>query len=417
MKQKQKNNDLAVKLDDRIHLKRDAVGAIWHYYFRLAGKQYRSTTKTADLHKATSIARQAYADLDYRLRNGETLETVSFKKLVKKYLESIAGKTANKIKGDTGLINRRFMAYFGKLDDVSKINKGMLNNYVIWRRDIVKQKVTNSSLNREGSVLNQILRMGYEHGWIKQQLKLGNESAKYEYNRREDFKDAELNKLLKTSEQRIEEYRSDKLSKQERGRLTNKLWERQLLHDMIILLLNTGMRVDESKTVTWGNVDLDAHEIKLKKAGKKNEQRPVIVKSEGIAALKRLKARREEWCKNKGKTFSEKDYVQAMPNGERVGDLRGGFNGLLGEAGLEYESKTEKHVLTSLRYTYATRMLKAAKITVDQLATQMGTSPAMIKKHYGHVTARDYKNIILDANKKVPHPDFWKMVDESDLVR
>ena len=48
----------------------------------------------------------------------------------------------------------------------------------------------------------------------------------------------------------------------------------------------------------------------------------------------------------------------------------------------------QNRTLYSLRHTYATFALTLSRIDIHLLAKQMGTSIAMIERHYSHVIAR-----------------------------
>ena len=73
---------------------------------------------------------------------------------------------------------------------------------------------------------------------------------------------------------------------------TRQHWQRQLLYDYILILANTGLRVDESKTIIWRNVDFDNRTILLEYAGKTRSSRRIVMRRSAIKALQRIKARR-----------------------------------------------------------------------------------------------------------------------------
>ena len=68
--------------------------------------------------------------------------------------------------------------------------------------------------------------------------------------------------------------------------------------------------------------------------------------------------------------------------------LRPLFKKLLEDAGLLYDEFGKARTLYSCRHTYATFRLLYKKVPVHTLAVNMGTSLAMIEKHYSHLTAR-----------------------------
>lgn len=66
------------------------------------------------------------------------------------------------------------------------------------------------------------------------------------------------------------------------------------------------------------------------------------------------------------------------------------FNSYLQEHNLLIDAVTEQNrVLYSLRHTYATFRLTHDKVPIHTLAAQMGTSVAMIEKHYSHLKVKE----------------------------
>ena len=62
------------------------------------------------------------------------------------------------------------------------------------------------------------------------------------------------------------------------------------------------------------------------------------------------------------------------------------FNTYLTEHNLLYDAVTDKkRTFYSLRHTYATLALTHDSVAIHTLAKQMGTSVAMIEKHYSHL--------------------------------
>ena len=89
------------------------------------------------------------------------------------------------------------------------------------------------------------------------------------------------------------------------------------------------------------------------------------------------------------------EKVIALPDGKAVSSFKKGFDQLLRASEFKYELKEDRHVLTSLRHTYATFRLTTKigkRATMRALAQQMGTSDRMIQKHYGHDQIEDYRD-------------------------
>ncbi len=285
-----KKSKSTIEVADGVYLKKNGSSDKWHYYFVINGKQFRATTKTKDTNAAKHIALNAWQDALDRKRAGKLVEKVSFKKLSQKYIESLKGQKKLKFHSET--IKRHFVDFFGKVDDISKITAGMLNDYLNHRKDKSEHKVLNQSLNKENVVFNQMMRLAVEYGWLQKELKIKRQSESQSYNRRAHFTFDEYKKLQEVSRKRVREFSSSALSAKERGRLTTRHWNRSLLHDVIILLANTGMRVDELKTITWRDVDWKNQTITLHNAGKTKSSRVVIVRGYGLRAAERIRDKR-----------------------------------------------------------------------------------------------------------------------------
>jgi len=392
-----KNKD-TIEILDGVFLKRHMNGK-WHYYFKVDGKQFRNSTKTKDREEATRITLDAYQDAKDKKRSGKTVEKISFKKLSKKYLESLKGSSPAKVESHTGTIKRHLMPFFEKFDDISKINKGTINDYVTHRKNKKNEQTEETAsprtLNRESGVLNQIFRFGSDYGWCEKDLKFQYQSEKGT-GRRVHFTREQAKTLIEVSRKRITELKN--IEGQKGGLLTNQLRARMLLHDIMIFILCCGVRVDELGTIRWKDVNWEKSTIKLERAGKVKSNRQFFVRPEGIKALKRIQQRRLQYLN--GKPLNQEERIKSDTNGRYVGSLKGGFRNLLDACGFKYrEDGSDKHTLTSLRHSYATFSLTATKgkrASMRALEKQMGTSARMIESHYGHDNPEDYKDELLE---------------------
>jgi hypothetical protein len=87
--------------------------------------------------------------------------------------------------------------------------------------------------------------------------------------------------------------------------------------------------------------------------------------------------------------------VIALPDGTTVWDFKKAFRDLLADCGFVYTDPKDRHTLTSLRHTYATRLLTrrdGPRVSIRTLTKQMDTSERMINAHYGHDDIEDYRD-------------------------
>lgn len=396
-----KNKNTTIEIAEGAYLKRKDADSVWHYYFRLNNQAFRKTTKTKDRTSATLIALQHYQDVKDKRHKNLQLERVSFRALSKRYLAYIKSQTKHTYHSET--TQRHFIPFFKKFDDVSKIKNKDIYEYIVERQNKSDGKIANQTVNRENSVLRQMLQYGIDCGWVSKDIRVKPlKDAKSR--RRPHFTLKEYNHLLKVSRARAKEYeitdkkkKDQKLSDKQLGRLTQQHWSRNLLRDVIIILANTGLRVGELRTVRWKDVNFETGEIHLHHAGKVKSSRRVIMRGYAPNALQRILDRRKEYVsKNNGK-FSDTEKVQSLPNGKVVLSMKKAFRELIKACAFNYSIPAEKHSLTSLRHTFATFRLidkNGQRASTRALAIQMGTSEKMIEQHYGHDTIDDYRNQI-----------------------
>ena len=89
--------------------------------------------------------------------------------------------------------------------------------------------------------------------------------------------------------------------------------------------------------------------------------------------------------------------------------------------GLLYDPDGKPRVVYCLRHTYATQRLLHGDLRIEELANNMGTSVAMIQKHYSHVTnIQKTAQLISDKRtlaerSKGAFPDSSRISDKQDV--
>ena len=373
-----------IKVHDGVYLRLSAD--VYHCYFRLDGKQFRRSTKTADLAAAKLKALSWFRDANAKSERGEQIEIASFARLKRSYLEHIRGDGKHGYHAAT--IERHFLLFFSKFDDVSKLRRSDILDYLKFRRAKGASAASPQTINRENTVLRQMLRYAVDRGWLKSAPQIDNESERQTRRRRRHFTIEEYRTLHRVGRRRSRELEGIELK-------TRPDWQRKLLYDVVLLLANTGMRVDEMKTLVWRNIYWKDSSILLEHAGKTKSTRRVIMRKSAVDALDRIRDRRLAFLARSGSPIDPQERVIALPNGKAVASLKKGFNQLLVACGFKYATAADKHALTSLRHTYATLRLttrSGKRASVRALAKQMGTSERMIERHYGHDVVDDYRD-------------------------
>ena len=301
-------NSTTVEVHEGVYLKLHS--GVLHCYFRLAGQQYRRSTKTRDKMAAKLFALSWYREVQDRLRGGEQVESVSFAKLKRSYLDHLRGQS--KASYHAATIERHFLPFFARFDDVARIKRSDLLEYVKFRRSQGENPPTPQTINRENTVLRQLLRYAVDKNWMRVAAKIDSEFERLTRRRRRHFNFAEYWKLCKTARRRaceIENAVQFKLVQQ---------WKRHLLFDVIMLMANTGLRVDELKTLIWRNVDWADGSLLLEHAGKTRSTRRVLMRRGALFALQRIKQRRLDYLARTGAALNMNETVISLPNGKRV---------------------------------------------------------------------------------------------------
>jgi integrase len=166
--------------------------------------------------------------------------------------------------------------------------------------------------------------------------------------------------------------------------------ERQLLYDWIVVMVHSGLRPEESRNLTWGEVSLDGDTPKLHIAAsksKRRKQRDTFTMPAAIERLKEMKERQENHLEAIGKKLKPSDYIFSAMKKDglaQVKSFKGGFRRLVDACSFSRSKADGELSGESLRHTYATMRLEEG---TDQhrLADNMGTSSLMIHRHYGHI--------------------------------
>jgi integrase len=169
--------------------------------------------------------------------------------------------------------------------------------------------------------------------------------------------------------------------------------DRTMLVNYVLILANTGIRVGEARGLKWSDLkELPAPNgsnqppiLVLYVKGKTGAREVVAATPEVKQYFKTIFELRRVELEKQGKDFSLTDYVFCNRDGTSVGSFKKSFGALLKLAGVETDRNGNKRTIYSLRHTYATNLLEGG---VHQfiLAKNMGTSTAMLERHYGHTS-------------------------------
>ena len=224
-------------------LKPQRDSANWQAHACIRGKVHRRSTGTSDVKIAEQRALRWLADL----KNNPAAKpagTVSWGQLTDRYLLTLPEGAKRDYHTDT--LVRHFTPVFQAHADIRHITSGLILDYLILRRKKTNTEPLPQTLNRENTVLRQMLKFAVAHEWIDKLPVVPFLAEALTRRRRRDFTTDEYLLLRRTAIKRIRHLPADKTPAEQR----HIKHQRQLLYDVIQLLANSGLRVDELRSVT-----------------------------------------------------------------------------------------------------------------------------------------------------------------------
>ena len=143
------------------------------------------------------------------------------------------------------------------------------------------------------------------------------------------------------------------------------------LRDWLRFGLGTGLRPGEQAALRWSDVRLSEGALRVRGTKTSGSARPVPVAGDALATLRQRSEERTDEADGLVFTGARGGAVEMRHLSKRLQSLA-------------EDAKVEKNVTAySLRHSYGTTMA-AAGVPLLDLARIMGTSVAMIERHYGH---------------------------------
>lgn len=346
------------------------------------------STKTADLDRAKSIAKDAYMDAKYRAKLGVPAVSRRFdavaKIAIKDMQDALDAGHGKKTYVTYIQVLERWLIPFFKGKYIDNIDVHDLDQFDKWRQEKFGREPAASTITNHVSALNRVFDVAVAKGWMQQSQVPEQKNNGKKSTRRPAF----------TSEEwrRVQRYLPE-FAKQ--GHTAKTRMMRELLHNYVNILANTGMRHGtESLGLKWSNIEWYVDKegeryIKLHVNGKTGP-RELIAKHnveiwltniknsftayEGLSLDDLIKQRRNE-------------LVFRLSDGTVTKALGATFKQFLVKYKMLEDAQGNERTLYSLRHTYATYVMlnKGNDISIHDLAIQMGTSVKMIEHHYSHL--------------------------------
>ena len=414
-------------IDKEVIITLRADSSVWQCAYKVASKWQRSSTGEREESLAKEKAKELFYKAQSRTEVDYTAVTRKFKDVANVVLKQlhkdyVAKKNIAIYKDYTQVIERYLIPILGKYN-VDSINYEVLEELEQKREKKMGKVPTKSTMMTHNAALNRIFDEAIYRGYMVASRKPLLKVKGKQYERREEFTIEEVRKIRGNYEKFISNGRED-----------NKEL-RALLCDYIEILLDTGARPgNELLDLKWHNISTKMYPVVIKtgevietnedgndneetvavnqnhtaflriktgKTGKRSGGRVATGRLETVEALKRIAKRNYDLDLKNVISIKGNDLIFAFKEfqSKKRGNLndpvkylpptsfRRLFDTYLNELNLLKNIDGKKRQLYSLRHTYATLMLVHDAVSAHTLAKQMGTSIAMIEKHYSHLDA------------------------------
>ncbi len=389
--------DLIKLRDGEVVLYRRGDSPKWQARFRTPDqKWHRISTKRVRIDDAKVVACESYDRARFRDAEGFIAVSRRFRDVAKLSIHQMdqateAGRGKVVFKDYKQVIEKYLIPYFGSTH-IDKIDVPKMQQFEAWRLQQMKKAPAASTILNHNAALHRVFDTALAEGWVKQQqippFKVFGKKAQ----RRPAFTLQEWNKITANLRHWVNKTPYPKA-----------MHMRELLWDYVLMLANTGIRTGkEALNLKWSQIRWHTTKDKQRylaiTVDGKTGKRELIARHGSVAVLERIKSRfcdlnkmpLDELLKAKVDQYvfrlrDTKDKEGKTIAGKRTNNLRKTFFDFLTEHGLLKDPHGHDRTLYSIRHTYATLRLSDGELTTHQLSKQMGTSTAMMDKHYSHI--------------------------------
>jgi len=381
--------------DGKVVVYRRVGAATPNWYVRVkidkTGRWKKFTSKTSDLDKAKEFALRKAMLLEEMINNNLAVDTKRFSYVadyvIKELQADINSGTGKATYVDYIRAINRFKEFFGN-KYIGNITYQDLVDFDRERTRKLGRKAKQSTVNLANTALLRVFNTAVRKGWVHQSQVVSFKNDGLKGERRAYFELHEYQKLYRYMRKYV---RLGTKDSPQGGVKSRTLMIRELLRDYVLFLTNTGMRHGtETRNLKWKHISetvINGQQyllIKLEKG--KTGRRTIVCRHSVRKYLDRIKDRFSEL---KGKSFNEllhvDQFVFRLRDGSVPKDLHGAFKIMLQKAELLMDVNGQSRSLYSLRHTYATFQILYGKIDLHTLAKNMGTSIAMLERHYSHL--------------------------------
>jgi integrase len=386
MREKSENTHILIERQLRIYQRERS--AVWQCAFNVDGRWQRTSTNERELAKAKKTAHDILVKANVKKELNIAPITRKLKDVANVVLKQLEKETKNNtakpiFKDYISILNNYIIPILGKYN-VNNISREALDEYETKLAKKMRKPATFSTQQTHNAVLNMIFDEAVLQRFMTE-LDRPKLVAKGKVSERRPAFDMEEIRALREN--------IDGWIKRAETTVSKNL--RLLLREYVYVLLDTGARPGKEllnlrwKQIRYTHTNESGSHVEMMVSGKTGK-RKIIGWTETINVLKRLLKVQGLVGLEAITESNHNGYVFRMADGKEPQSFQKLFESFLRQHNLLIDPNTEqKRVFYSLRHTYATFKLTYDKTPIYTLAEHMGTSVAMIEKHYGHLKVKE----------------------------
>ena len=171
-----KPNADTIRLIAGVTLKRHPRTAIWQLSCSAHSQTIRKSLMTTDETAARLAALDYYQAQREHIRLGKSVNRVSFPEAAIAYLQTVIGKSKRDYHAET--IDRHLLPYFENFKVIRQVTAGKVSDYLVHRRTKNAREPEPQTLNRENSVLRQLLEYAAIQAWLPEKITVSVKSTR-----------------------------------------------------------------------------------------------------------------------------------------------------------------------------------------------------------------------------------------------
>jgi integrase len=386
MREKSENTHILIERQLRIYQRERS--AVWQCAFNVDGRWQRTSTNERELAKAKKTAHDILVKANVKKELNIAPITRKLKDVANVVLKQLEKETKNNtakpiFKDYIAILNSYIIPILGKYN-VNNISREALDEYETKLGKKMRKPASFSTQQTHNAVLNMIFDEAVLQRFMTE-LDRPKLVAKGKVSERRPAFDMEEIRALREN--------IDAWIKRAETEVSKNL--RLLLREYVYVLLDTGARPGKEllnlrwKQIRYTHSNASGSHVEMMVSGKTGK-RKIIGWTETISVLKRLLKVQGLVGLEAITESNHNGYVFRMADGKEPQSFQKLFESFLRQHNLLIDPNTEqKRVFYSLRHTYATFKLTYDKTPIYTLAEHMGTSVAMIEKHYGHLKVKE----------------------------